>query len=312
MRGVVSAGMVVALEQLALVNTFDAIYGSSGGAMNAAYLLAGQAVLGTSIYYENINNRSFIDFLRPLRGQPIIDLDFLVGDVMERAKRLDVDAVLASPAPLNVLATHLPSGKRDVFRSWTDRQDFLRSLRAGASMPVFAGSPYPFRDGQYWDALLSEPIPVAVAEEDGCTHVVALMTRPLGTVGPKMSWTERLYVVPKLQRESPGLAERYAIRGQQYASTLTSLWNGRGPLGRARVLPIGPAGPAVSKLERRQGRLVDGAAQGFRAVATAFGVEVASFVETIAGFDVTGRRLSPSGSAAPSQDAHPWPLLPTR
>ena len=66
MRGVISAGMVSALEDLGLVDAFDAVYGSSAGAINAAYFLAGQARLGTTIYYEDINNAEFIDLARAL------------------------------------------------------------------------------------------------------------------------------------------------------------------------------------------------------------------------------------------------------
>src|SRR5262245_41451751 len=64
MRGVVSAGMVWALEDLGLTGAFDAIYGSSAGSINAAYFLGGQAGLGTRIYYEDINNARFIDLRR--------------------------------------------------------------------------------------------------------------------------------------------------------------------------------------------------------------------------------------------------------
>jgi hypothetical protein len=64
MRGVVSAGMVAALEQLGLTDAFDAVYGSSAGAINGAYFLAGQANLGVTIYSEDINNRHFIDLRR--------------------------------------------------------------------------------------------------------------------------------------------------------------------------------------------------------------------------------------------------------
>ena len=53
MRGIVSAGMVTALEHLALRDVFDAVYGASAGAMNGAYFVAGQAAYGTTIYYEN-------------------------------------------------------------------------------------------------------------------------------------------------------------------------------------------------------------------------------------------------------------------
>src|SRR4029077_12182161 len=69
MRGVVSAGMVVALQRLGLIDVFDAVYGSSAGAMNGAYLLARQALFGTTIYYEDINNAQFVDFRRVLRGR---------------------------------------------------------------------------------------------------------------------------------------------------------------------------------------------------------------------------------------------------
>ena len=43
MRGVVSAGMTSAIEQLGLRDTFDEVHGSSAGAFNGAFLLAGQA-----------------------------------------------------------------------------------------------------------------------------------------------------------------------------------------------------------------------------------------------------------------------------
>jgi len=56
MRGVVGAGMVTGLEELGLTRAFDAVYGSSAGAICGAYFLASQAAIGASIYSENINN----------------------------------------------------------------------------------------------------------------------------------------------------------------------------------------------------------------------------------------------------------------
>lgn len=44
---------------------FDAVYGSSAGAMNATYFLSGQRE-GVSIYYEDIANKTFIDLGRLL------------------------------------------------------------------------------------------------------------------------------------------------------------------------------------------------------------------------------------------------------
>lgn len=313
MRGVVSAGMVVAVEQLGLLTAFDAIYGSSAGAMNGAYLLAGQAAFGATIYYENINDspyeravgRWFIDFTAPLRGRPIVDLDYLVHHVMERPKWLQVDRILSSPISLHVVATHVPTAQRHVFRSWTGREDLLRSLRAGASMPIVAGPPYAYRDTYYWDALLIEPIPAAVAEEEGATHIVAFMSRPRGTAGPQTSLAERLYVLPKLAQASPAVVEGYRVRGERYAAAVRSLWSGAGVHGKAKVLPIGPTGPAVDKLERNRRKLVDGCAQGFRAMALAMGYSTSTFAELLSGYGPSGNLLS-AAPAMHTEDSRIW------
>ena len=75
MRGVVSSGMVAGLEYLGLLPAFDVIYGTSAGAINGAYFVAGQAAYGTSIYYEDINNPQFMNPLRCLCGdRPLLAL----------------------------------------------------------------------------------------------------------------------------------------------------------------------------------------------------------------------------------------------
>lgn len=42
MRGCVSAGMIAAIYNLGLMDTFDAVYGSSAGSLVGAYAIAGQ------------------------------------------------------------------------------------------------------------------------------------------------------------------------------------------------------------------------------------------------------------------------------
>jgi predicted patatin/cPLA2 family phospholipase len=272
MRGVVSAGMVIALEHLGLLDVFDAVYGSSAGAINGAFFVAGQAAFGTSIYYEEINNKRFIDLGRAWGPRPVLDLDLLVWNVMRDTKRLDVPRVLGSPIRFHALATDTTSASRTVFRSWTSEEDFLGSLRAGATMPIVAGEPYPFRGRTYWDALLTEPIPVRVAEEDGYTHLMVLLTRPAGGA-PRLSFTDRMFIIPRLRRVSEPLARRYTERARQYVALLHALESGRGPQQRAAVLTAAPARAVAGKLERDRGRLLGAARAGMSAVVTSLGLE---------------------------------------
>ena len=271
MRGVVSAGMVGALEELGMTHAFDAVYGSSAGAINAAYFLAAQARVGTTIYYEDINNRRFIDLRRPLVGRPIVDLSFLVDEVAVRTKPLDCAAVLASPSPFTVMATDVAAASRAALRDFGDGPSLLGAMRAGATMPVIAGPPVRWRGRDYLDASLTEPIPVPLAEADGHTHLLVLLTRPR-EMPKQLSPLDRWFVLPRLRRLSPPLASLYAARSVPYSALLADIAGGHGPGQTAQVVGLRPEGPAVTKLERSPERLRAGADSGRRAVMRAFGV----------------------------------------
>ena len=273
MRGVISAGMVSGLEQLGLTDAFDAVYGSSAGAINAAYLLAGQAALGTTIYYDEINNRRFINAARPFWGQSIVDLGVLIDDVAIRRKPLAVARVLASAAPLAVLATDVDAEARAVLRGFTSGPQLLAALRAGATMPVMAGAPRTYDGRRYLDASLTEPVPVPVAEEEGHTHILALLTRS-GAMRDTPSAFDRYFVGPRLRRLSPALADRYLSRAEPYAALARAIDAGTGPLGRSQVLGVRVAGLRISKLERRRDTLIAAAERGQQAVVAAFAARI--------------------------------------
>src|SRR5256885_5478976 len=70
MRGVVSAGMGVALEQLGLLDLFDRVYGASARPLHAALLVPGQAGLGPHGYLADHQHPPFIHLARPLGKRP--------------------------------------------------------------------------------------------------------------------------------------------------------------------------------------------------------------------------------------------------
>jgi predicted patatin/cPLA2 family phospholipase len=269
MRGVVSAGMVSALEALGLTDAFDAVFGSSAGAINAAYFLAGQARVGTTIYSEDINNRDFIDMRRMVRGEPVVNLSFLLDDVAAHRKPLDYARVLAARAPLIVVATDVATGECHALGPFTTADALRLALRASATMPVFAGDPVTVDGHHYYDASLSEPIPVPTAEAAGHSHVLALLTRPR-LVPRRTTWLDRVYVLPRLRKISPQLANQYRDRGRPYSSLLSLIDAGHGPAGRAIVYGVRPGLPGVDLLECDATRLRSAADRGYAAVMAAF------------------------------------------
>jgi predicted patatin/cPLA2 family phospholipase len=170
------------------------------------------------------------------------------------------------------MATDVRGASRAPLRDFNDGPALLGALRAGATMPVLAGPPVRWRDRDYLDASLTEPIPVSQAESDGHTDLLVLLTRPSEMAKP-LSALDRWFVLPRLRRLSVPLAELYRDRGGPYADLLGHIAAGRGPGQAARVLGVRPGAPAVGKLERSADRLRAGAESGYRAVMRAFGVQ---------------------------------------
>lgn len=182
MRGCVSGGALQAIGDLGLKNAFDAVYGSSAGAINGTYFLSGQRH-GVDIYHKHIASTEFIDLKRLLSSKPgtpaALNLEFLLGEVMERVLPLDVDAVLESPIPLKVIASSLDSLSPVLLENFESKHDLIESLRASACVPKVAGTPVFHRDHRLVDAAVFEAVPFRSAIADGCTHAIVLCTRPL-------------------------------------------------------------------------------------------------------------------------------------
>lgn len=180
MRGVISGAMVAALEDMAIDPTvFDAVYGSSAGAVNGAYYLAGQAREGTSIYYEDITGPEFLSWQRVLKRNSPLSLEYLVQSVMREDKPLNHSKVIDSKR-LRPVATDADHGVRYVFPPAQSQEELEAQLLSSARIPMMAGKPYFHAGKRYLDGSFSEGTPWKAPQDDGFDHVLILGTRPLG------------------------------------------------------------------------------------------------------------------------------------
>ena len=195
MKGVVSAGACGELLRLGMYDCFDAVYGSSAGAMNLTYYLAKQPE-GVKAYQEDLVDGTFLDLKRlpktrrsrrlmgTSRGRaPAMDVSYLVDGVMDGAtgRALRWSDVLASTVAFNVVATSLDTLTPVILHSpFKDVADLKQALKASAAVPLFAGpKPVRHRGQRLVDAAVMEPVPIHAAAADGCTHVLVLLTRVL-------------------------------------------------------------------------------------------------------------------------------------
>jgi predicted patatin/cPLA2 family phospholipase len=265
MRGVVSGGMVTALDELGLHDTFDMVVGTSAGALAGAFFLARQPRMGTSIYYEDLTGREWLDYRRGIKGTPILALDYLFDELMATHKPLDWAAVIESSAPLYAIATEWPSYEKAVFGSFRTPDELRSALRASARIPVITGEPVELNDSLYIDGSLSESIPMQTALDFGATHLLVLLTRPPGKVRRDPGWAQRNIAFPVMNWKLTGLGKAYSQRAPRYRRELALLEQLEAG-GQALGIKVADDAGLVGQLEQNPRALFSGAAKGAEAV----------------------------------------------
>src|SRR4051812_30465479 len=253
MRGVVSAGMVAALERLGMRDAFDLIVGSSAGAINGAALLSGVAQRAADAYCGPLASRSFVNPLRVLRGKPVID----VNDVLNYVTATDVagnDRVLSSGVALHCIATDVEAAAPVDLHGMRTQEAVWSAILASSRMPWAGGPPVEIGGRRYLDGGLVSPVPVAQAIAAGATHVLAPQTRPFGIprkgasrIGARLIDRHLRGPTPALSaadRERIGLYERLvadvAQRSREHSTEPPHVLGLRPPAGT----------PCVGQLER--------------------------------------------------------------
>ncbi|WP_053735188.1 patatin family protein [Nocardia sp. NRRL S-836] len=212
-RGAYSSGMTVAIEQLGLVPMFDAVYGSSAGSLNGAWLLCGRADSSKHAWWDPAVMRSTINPMRALRRLPVVDTRHLVHTIYTQVMPMGFQDVLDNPVEFHPMATDALTGESaDLHPKIHDVASLQAALRASTAMPLLAGPPVVIDGRPYVDAGMSEMVPVHTALDQKATHLVVLRTvrSDEQPVGPTRG--ERLVLTRWFARHAPGVVEAWLRR----------------------------------------------------------------------------------------------------
>ena len=276
MRGAVSGGMALALDELGLAGAFDAAYGSSAGTLNAMWLVSGRVRDGIPTWTDPELVRALISRRRALlRRGPVVDVETLVGRRYEQLSPGLFDAVLASPVELHPVATDVASGAAvDLHRAVRDAASLRLALRASAALPLLAGPPVVLDGRCLIDAGLSAAIPFRAALADGATHVLVLRSRREGETVAAPSRASAAVTGRALRRISPALEEGFRTRVEREAADEDLLArHAADPALTPAILSIRPPAGSVSpsRLERDVAVVAAGLEAGRRAALEVLG-----------------------------------------
>eukprot|EP01033_Poteriospumella_lacustris_P004175 gene4175-2975_t len=172
MRGCVSAGMAAAISYLGLTDSFDAVYGSSAGAVVGAYLITNQFPYeGPEIYYNVLTSRvksfldkknifrsaglgfldlrlqSLIDLFDKRYGGPVLNLDYVCEEVIRKIQPLNWQVFWAKQTtlPLHVIVSGLLSEKSiplsAAANDFSTIEELASCIKASMALPGITGPP---------------------------------------------------------------------------------------------------------------------------------------------------------------------------
>lgn len=261
MRGVVSAAMLTALDDLGARSVFDSIYSCSSGSVNAAYFAGGETWYPLTIYFDDLATKQFVDMRRFFSRRGILNLDYVFEQVLETVKPLDYERILKSPTAFQVAVTIVDELRTECVSDFRDKEDLREGLRASCWLPVAVPGAGVFRGRRAVDGGVLTAHPYALALADGCTHVLSLSTKPL-KAPPKRASPGRRFSAFYMERIKRGLGQGYIDSLERYRGQRRQLqeWMsepGEGPY----VLDLAPMPwmPEVRRHEMSLGALLTAA-----------------------------------------------------
>jgi predicted patatin/cPLA2 family phospholipase len=179
MAGLISAASALELQQLGYTNCFDEVYGTSAGAVNAAYFVAGQSDICVRIYLEEVIAGKF---MRLFRWPNQIDIDWLADNVVsEGPKRLDTAVLAKSPIELRIPVTDTTSGACRFVSNHADPIGHLiPAIKASGSNPLLTTHTERLDGNTYNDGMVRAAVASEAAKRAGNDVIVALLSHPPG------------------------------------------------------------------------------------------------------------------------------------
>jgi len=271
MRGAISGGMAMGLEELGLRDAFDAVYGASAGALNAAWFSGAATAAGLPAWTDPVLRTATVRRRNLLRGRPLVDGRYLTEVVYERLTPMPFDDIVASPVRLHPVGTDAATGEAtDLAPFVTDARTLKLALRASTALPLLSGPPVALGGRRFFDAGLSAAVPFRMAFEQGATHVLVLRSRPRAdeqeiSDGSRSSAIAARY----LRRHSAEVAAAFVERPARLLRDDAELDEREAdPDAAPAVLSVRPpvGTPSVGRLERDHLLVVEGLEAGRRRI----------------------------------------------
>lgn len=167
-----SVGVLLAIAKHYGFTQPDIAIGGSGNAASVAYYVAGQWNDTAYIWSNLIGSKKMINFWRFWK---VIDIDYLIDDVLRTQSPIHLSAFYNSPTTCLIPATNIHSGELTYFSN-KNNDDVYEALRASKAMPIAFGKRIRIHDKDFVDTYASSDttLHVKTALEMGATKIIVI------------------------------------------------------------------------------------------------------------------------------------------
>jgi len=324
MRGVVSAAMLTALDDLGFSDAIDEVYSCSSGSINSAYYLAGETWYPLTIYFDELNTPKFVDLRRAFTGKPILNLDYAF-QILSDIKPLDYEYVVKSVVKLNIAITLVDELQTFVANDFQSVDDLRAALQASSWLPVATKGTTVYRGKRAVDGGVLTALPFRLAQQATCTHILSLSTHPMGHISDSLSLLNK-YTQRHLNKLRPELGDGYIRALHQKYSDQKALAEERLTASSTKaphILDLAPlvGTPDVKRHEFNQAKLITAARSAYEVMYAALTRKSSSsimegLVRAIPRFAIAERDANDHRQIQlfdrPARSGAPWGISRTR
>ncbi len=213
MRGMFTAGVMDVFMEYGI--QFDAAAGISAGAIFGCNYKSGQ--IGRVIRYNKLYSRDprYCGFGSLFKTGDYYGVDFCYHTIPDVLDPFDRETFRENPMAFYVGATELETGKIEYHLCTDGEEKDIEWMRASASMPVVS-RPVEIDGHKYLDGGITDSVPFKKLEEEGCSKIVMILTRPEGYRKKKRALTKALrLLMHRYPRAERAMEERYRMYNRQ-------------------------------------------------------------------------------------------------
>jgi predicted patatin/cPLA2 family phospholipase len=264
MRGVFLTGVLQAFTDKHYF-PWEVIIGSSAGALNGALYASDQIHLARDAFLTYLPTANFISFSNVIRpDKHILDIDWIIETIINGDDPMD-KTKLKKCCPVIITATDCsPYTRPKTVYLHSQEDDIALSLKATAAVPYLYRGFVRYKDHQFLDGALLDPIPFQKALDLGYREedILVVMSRHKGYRKKQESfWVKTLYENYYKDEKYRFLVEALDQRYIRYNTTLDDLY-----LNHPRISILYPPEEfTLNRISRDKLKIVEGFEYGVTA-----------------------------------------------